>query len=177
MLPPRKGHAVVERSRLKREPAFCKPARVPILQANFLSRCEESHAGILPVRRSLQVTSTSTHAPVEPRSVLEKEPTAPPNKRSRVAKREPRGNSGTRNQVDAGSISESVEEHLRRHDGGIPSCPRCKFIAHGAAWVRAYGRERDPRSSSPADLVWYRRNPYVTEGLGLSVASSVQLTA
>ena len=38
-----------------------------------------------------------------------------------------------------GSVSETREEHLKRHDGGRRTCPRCRFYLHGATWCAAYG--------------------------------------
>ena len=38
-----------------------------------------------------------------------------------------------------GPITESKEMHLKRHDGGRLSCPRCRFYKFQNVWTRAYG--------------------------------------
>ena len=38
-----------------------------------------------------------------------------------------------------GSVSESREDHLCRHNGGLRSCPRCKWYRFANSWVTSYG--------------------------------------
>lgn len=38
-----------------------------------------------------------------------------------------------------GMVSETKEEHLKRHGGGRRTCPRCRFYLHGDRWLAAYG--------------------------------------
>ena len=38
-----------------------------------------------------------------------------------------------------GSVAESREEHLKRHGGGLRSCPRCRWYLHGKNWLASYG--------------------------------------
>ena len=38
-----------------------------------------------------------------------------------------------------GSVSESREDHLLRHNGGLRSCPRCKWYRFANSWVTSYG--------------------------------------
>ena len=38
-----------------------------------------------------------------------------------------------------GPVSESEGEHLARHNGGMRSCPRCRWYKHRKVWTREYG--------------------------------------
>ncbi len=38
-----------------------------------------------------------------------------------------------------GPASETREAHMSRHDGGLKSCPRCKYYALGPTWASTYG--------------------------------------
>ena len=38
-----------------------------------------------------------------------------------------------------GPASESRAEHLRRHEGGLRSCPRCRYYLFGDTWMATYG--------------------------------------
>ena len=39
---------------------------------------------------------------------------------------------------DLGTSAEGREEHLRRHDGGRPDCPRCRYYKFGPVWRLRY---------------------------------------
>ncbi len=154
MLPPRASHGVVARSRSPRRRAVSSN----LARASLPSQREMSHVSILPVRRALQVTAYSAHALAEPQGVLQPQAEAPPSRGFGVARGRPCRIMETTSS-DVGLATERVEEHLRRHDGGLPSCARCKFFVHGDDWVRAYGQERDPRSSTLAALTWLQARP------------------
>lgn len=50
-------------------------------------------------------------------------------------KRRPR----ERAQSCVGLVSETKEQHLARHNGGLHTCPRCRWHKWGATWVATYG--------------------------------------
>ena len=66
--------------------------------------------------------------------------------------------------VDVGPVSESREEHLRRHDGGRNDCPRCRFYLFGAGWMRTYGSAKDPRTHDRIQFVWLQERPTRFQG-------------
>ncbi len=66
--------------------------------------------------------------------------------------------------LDVGPVSESKEDHLRRHDGGRNDCPRCRFYVFGAGWMRAYGSVQDPRRSHGTLIVWMQERPQRFQG-------------
>ena len=66
--------------------------------------------------------------------------------------------------VDVGLVSESRQEHLRRHDGGRNDCPRCRFYLFGAGWCRTYGSTKDPRTNDRSLVVWIQERPQRLQG-------------
>ena len=63
------------------------------------------------------------------------------------------------NSVDIGLVSESKEEHLRRHDGGRKDCPRCRFYLFGPGWMRGYGSAPDPTTNHRKLFIWLQERP------------------
>ncbi len=49
-----------------------------------------------------------------------------------------------------GDATETRAQHLARHHGGMPSCPRCRFYLHGSAWIAVYGSFVSPASPKRA---------------------------
>ncbi len=57
-----------------------------------------------------------------------------------------------------GAASETQEAHIRRHDGGLAVCPRCRWYAQGDEWARAYGSV-EARAGPRAITVWASERP------------------
>ena len=71
---------------------------------------------------------------------------------------------GAEHSVDVGPVSESRQEHLRRHDGGRDDCPRCRFYLLGEGWIRAYGSTQDPRTNDRTPFIWLQERPQRFQG-------------
>ena len=66
--------------------------------------------------------------------------------------------------VCVGPVSESTQEHLRRHDGGRKGCARCRFYRLGPGWMRAYGSAEDPRTNDRTPFIWLQERPERFQG-------------
>ncbi len=59
-----------------------------------------------------------------------------------------------------GSVTETKEQHLQRHDGGLRTCPRCRYYRHKEQWLRVYGCEdHASRRIAGAGAVWLSERP------------------
>ena len=59
-----------------------------------------------------------------------------------------------------GSVTESSEDHLARHGGGLRTCPRCRWHKRGADWVCSYGKFLCQHSrGSRENVVWLAERP------------------
>ena len=59
-----------------------------------------------------------------------------------------------------GSVTESSEDHLARHGGGLRVCPRCRWHKRGADWVCSYGKFLCQHSrGSRENVVWLAERP------------------
>ena len=58
-----------------------------------------------------------------------------------------------------GSVSESREDHLCRHNGGFRSCPRCKWYRFANSWVTSYGGTEVTKVGPRGRVCWLRRGP------------------
>ena len=58
-----------------------------------------------------------------------------------------------------GPVTESKEAHLRRHNGGLYACPRCRWYMFGSTWITNYGC-LDTRGTGPREkVVWLAERP------------------
>ena len=77
--------------------------------------------------------------------------------------------------VTVGPCTETREEHLKRHDGGRKTCPRCRYYLFGDAWTATYGSFA---SQSRDKTVWLDERPARRGGcwaLGCSVCAQFEL--
>ena len=59
-----------------------------------------------------------------------------------------------------GRVTETKEQHLQRHDGGLRTCPRCRYYQHKERWQREYGCEdHASRRIAGAGAVWLAERP------------------
>ena len=58
-----------------------------------------------------------------------------------------------------GPVTESREVHLRRHQNGWKSCPRCRYYKRLDTWTRSYGHVKEAASAGPRNLVWLAERP------------------
>ena len=58
-----------------------------------------------------------------------------------------------------GPVTESREQHLRRHKNGMKSCPRCRYYSRLDTWTRSYGHVKEAASAGPRNLVWLAERP------------------
>ena len=73
-----------------------------------------------------------------------------------------------------GPASETREAHMSRHDGGLKSCPRCKWYALGLTWASTYGSFECTAAGPRGRTVWLSERPRVwggTWGLGCSLCA------
>ena len=75
-----------------------------------------------------------------------------------------------------GLVSESREDHLKRHSGGIRGCPRCRWYTFGHAWAGTYGslNTQELRAGPRERVVWIAERPFRwsgTWGLGCTLAA------
>ena len=73
-----------------------------------------------------------------------------------------------------GPVTESKEDHLRRHEGGLRSCPRCRFYQRQDSWSQAYGLIGETSRAGPRHAVWLAERPVRwggTWGLGCKVCA------
>ena len=57
-----------------------------------------------------------------------------------------------------GFASETREQHLRRHGGGLRSCARCNYYLQGPAWIATYGSCAAPSGPRRRE-VWLAERP------------------
>ena len=55
-----------------------------------------------------------------------------------------------------GPVTESREARLRRHSGGLRSCPRCRWYGFGHRWIATYG---STNNFSRGTVVWISERP------------------
>ena len=75
-----------------------------------------------------------------------------------------------------GLVSESREDHLKRHSGGIRGCPRCRWYTFGHAWAGTYGslNTQELRAGPRERVVWIAERPLRwsgTWGLGCTLCA------
>ena len=59
-----------------------------------------------------------------------------------------------------GRVTETKEQYLQRHDGGLRTCPRCRYYQHKKRWEREYGCEdHASRRIAGAGAVWLAERP------------------
>ena len=58
-----------------------------------------------------------------------------------------------------GSVTESREEHLSRHGGGLRSCPRCKWYRLSSSWLSTYGSCTRPGAGARGRVCWLQERP------------------
>jgi len=59
-----------------------------------------------------------------------------------------------------GSVTETKEQHLRRHEGGMRSCPRCHYYKFGHRWLKAHGHVKGASQAGPRKVVvWLAERP------------------
>ena len=79
-----------------------------------------------------------------------------------------------------GLCSETRAEHLKRHQGGRKTCPRCRYYLFGDAWTATYGSfptQPGPGVSSRGRSVWLDERPARWGGawrLGCSVCAAFE---
>jgi len=78
-----------------------------------------------------------------------------------------------------GPCSETREEHLKRHDGGRKTCPRCRYYLFGGTWTATYGSfAMKPGGSTRGRSIWLDERPARWGGawrLGCSLCSAFEL--
>ena len=61
--------------------------------------------------------------------------------------------------TDVGPISETREEHLRRHGGGRRSCPCCRWYIYGPEWAKHHSCMKESRIAGLRDFIWVAERP------------------
>ena len=64
-----------------------------------------------------------------------------------------------------GSVSESREDHLCRHNGGLRSCPRCKWYRFANSWVTSYGGTEVTKAGPRGRVCWLQERPVKWGGM------------
>ena len=101
----------------------------------------------VPLRQS-EVEETSA-------SVQEETPPRQPERRRR-----PQQDGGASDWATfIGSVAESQEEHLKRHGGGLRSCPRCRWYLHGKSWLASYGGTSMQSAGPRCRVHWLQERP------------------
>jgi len=73
-----------------------------------------------------------------------------------------------------GPVTETKEQHLKRHSGGLRSCPRCRYYQRGQQWARAHGHVAETSRAGPRGAVWLAERPVRwggTWGLGCAICA------
>ena len=67
-----------------------------------------------------------------------------------------------------GKVEETRADHLKKHGGGLRTCPRCRFYKHGDVWTCSYGK-LNPAERGLAgpreNVVWLAERPVRWGGL------------
>ena len=58
-----------------------------------------------------------------------------------------------------GPVTETREEHLRRHGGGLRSCPRCKWYRLSSSWLCTYGSRVRASAGARGRVCWLQERP------------------
>ena len=77
-----------------------------------------------------------------------------------------------------GLVTETREEHLHRHGGGMRSCPRCRWYKLGPRWVASYGYLESCRAGPRERTVWISERPIRWGGtwaLGCAICADAAL--
>ena len=70
-----------------------------------------------------------------------------------------------------GPVTETKDDHLARHGGGLRSCPRCRYYKRSAQWSRQVA---ETTRAGPRNLVWLAERPVRwggTWGLGCKICA------
>ena len=59
-----------------------------------------------------------------------------------------------------GPVTETKEQHLKRHDGGLRARPRCHFYKFGHRWLSAHGHVKETARAGPRqNFTWLAERP------------------
>ena len=58
-----------------------------------------------------------------------------------------------------GPVTETREENLRRHGGGLRSCPRCKWYRFSSCWLSTYGSRVRAIAGARGRVCWVQERP------------------
>lgn len=89
-----------------------------------------------------------------------------PQRQEHVPPRQPERREPSQHDGDAsdwstlvGSVTESREEHLDRHGGGLRSCPRCKWYLRSSQWLASYGGTSLQSAGPRGRVHWLQERP------------------
>ena len=66
-----------------------------------------------------------------------------------------------------GPVTESREQHLRRHKNGMKSCPRCRYYSRLDTWTRSYGHVKEAASAGPRNSLACRATDTLRWNVGV----------
>ena len=142
----RRGLSDQERARSVARPAACVMPKWPLRRNG---EAASSNAG-LPSDSAASAASqrrcSSSQRPASQRP-------------SSAASQRPAKRTGEELAKLVGPVTESREQHLRRHKNGMKSCPRCRYYSRLDTWTRSYGHVKEAASAGPRNLVWLAERP------------------